>query len=185
MSTTLERMSKNGAHASFAKDTLGGTRTYAHVMQSAHDGPPSRDVKDLSWEEGERLSAEQQALHPSIERINAWAVEHPESFAGVWLDNSGFLNGTGPVRIGVGLAAREQYDATSDLAALVDDPTRLVVVDKAFPEAVLRAAQERVVARWMSSGPAGHHRVAGCGVDTHANALEVMLREPDEGLGKR
>jgi hypothetical protein len=151
-------------------------------MQSAQDGPPSRDVKDLSWEEGERLSAEQQALHPSIERINAWAVEHAESFAGVWLDNSGFLDGTGPVRIGVGLAGREQYDATSDLAALVDDPTRLVVVDKAFPEAVLRAAQERVVARWMSSGPAGDHRVTGCGVAIHANALEVMLRQPDEAL---
>jgi hypothetical protein len=151
-------------------------------MQSAQDGPSSRDVRDLSWEEGERLSAEQQALHPSIERINAWAVEHPESFAGVWLDNSGFLDGTGPVRIGVGLAAREQYDPTSELAALVDDPTRLVVVDKAFPQAVLRAAQERVVARWMSSDPSGDHRVTGCGVDTQANALEVMLRRPDEDL---
>jgi hypothetical protein len=151
-------------------------------MHSAQGGPASRDVKDLSWEEGERLSAEQQALHPTIERINAWAVKHPESFAGVWLDNSGWLDGTGPVRIGVGLAARETYDATSDLVALVDDPTLLVVVDKAIPQAVLRAAQERIVARWMSSGPSGDQRVTGCGVDTHANALEVMLRRPDEDL---
>jgi hypothetical protein len=151
-------------------------------MQSAPGGPPSRDVKDLSREEGERLSAEQQELHPNIERINAWAVEHPELFAGVWLDNSGFLDGTGPVRIGVGLAGREQYDATSDVAALLDHPTRLVVVDKGFPEVVLRAAQERVVARWMSSGPAGRSPRYGLRVDIHANALEVMLSQPDEGL---
>lgn len=151
-------------------------------MHPAQGEPLPLDVRELSRSDGERLGAEQQALHPSIERINVWAQEHPESFAGVWLDNEDFLQGNGPVRIGVGLAGREPYDATTDIAALVDDPSRLVVVDKAFPEAVLRAAQARVVARWMRSGADGDHRVSGCGVDIMANALQVMLRRPDESV---
>lgn len=121
-------------------------------------------------------------MHPSIERINEWARQHPEWFAGVWLDNSGFLERTGPVRIGVGVAGRDLPAAVDQLAALVDDPALLTVVPKALPEAVLRAAQERVVARWMSAGPGGDHRVTGCGANITSNTLEVMLREPDPAL---
>lgn len=151
-------------------------------VSTAGDGAPRRTVKDLPWEEGERLGAEQHALHPGIERINAWAERHPESFAGVWLDNSGFLDGTGPVRIGVGLAGRARHDPTPELQALVDDPALLVIVDKTYPEAVLRAAQDRVVARWMSAPPDGDHRVNGCGADITANSLQVMLSGPDAAL---
>lgn len=135
---------------------------------------------DLSWDEGERLSAEQQGLHPSIDRINDWALANPEIFAGVWLDNEGFLEGDGPVRIGVGVATRDPREVASEIEALVDDPSRLVLVRKDHPEADLRAAQQRVVERWMHT--AKGRGITGCGVDVHANRLEVMLRASDSAL---
>ncbi len=151
-------------------------------MAGAKYEASDRRVRDLFWDEGERLSAEQQALHPSIERINDWGRQHPEWFAGVWLENRGFLERTGPVRIGVGVAGPDVTAATDQLVALVDDPALLTVVPKALTEVALRAAQDRVVARWMSAGADSEDRVTGCGADITSNTLEVMLREPDPAL---
>lgn len=166
-------MDTSGAALSAARRTV--------VAVEDAQRPPSRsggrEVRDLSWDEGERLSEEQQRLHPSIDRIRAWAEQHPDLFAGVWLDNSAFLEGDGPVRIGVGVANRDPGEVAPELEALVDDPSRLVLVRKDHPEADLRAAQQRVVERWMQSAAAD--RVTGCGVDVHANRLEVMLPAPD------
>lgn len=139
-----------------------------------------RSVRDLSWSEGERLSAEQQRLHPSIDRINMWGAGHPEVFAGVWLINDGFLAGTGPVQVGVGVAHRNVQELADELQALVDDQSLLVLVAKDLPESVLRAAQDRIVERWMQGQT--DRRVTGCGVDIFANAVEVMLRAPDPVL---
>jgi hypothetical protein len=148
--------------------------------------PPRRrpSVKDLSWADGERLSTEQQQLHADIDRINRWATDHSETFAGVWLDNDAFLAGTGPVRIGIGIAGCHPSEVAPELEALVNDRTRLILVPKRHPEAALRAAQERVVGQWMRGG-GNSHQVTGCGVDIHENALQVMLREPDEALEHR
>lgn len=157
-------------------------------MQDAQRPPsrrPGRDVGDLSWDEGELLSGQQQRLHPCIERINAWAVQHPDVFAGVWLDNSGFLEGTGPVRVGVGYADAEAHEVRAMIEPLMDDPTQLALVPKQLPESVLRRAQDAVVAEHMN-GSGGHGAfLSACGVDIHSNALEVMLSQPDEELEKR
>lgn len=144
-----------------------------------------RDVGDLSWDEGERLSEQQQRLRPSIERITGWAERHPDVFAGVWLDNSGFLEGTGAVRVGLGYANADVDDVRAAVEPLMDDPTRLVLVRKQLPESVLRRAQDRVVTDHMRGGRHQAAHVSGCGVDLDANALEVMLSQPDGELEKR
>lgn len=146
---------------------------------------PGRDVGDLSWDEGELLSEQQQRLHPSVDPINAWAEQHPSFFAGVWLDNSGFLEGTGPVRVGVGYANAEVHEARAMIEPLMDDPTKLVLVPKQLPESVLRRAQDSVVTDHMNGSGQDGAFVSGCGVDIHSNALEVMLSQPDKELEKR
>ena len=138
-----------------------------------------RSVGDLSWEERERLSVEQQALHPSIDRINRWAVANTGVFAGVWLDNDAFLLGTGPVRIAVGVAHRSLHEVAAELKDVVDDPSQLSLVKHEHTEAVLRTAQHDIVERMQKSSDG---RVTGCGVDVPANRLEVMLRAPDAPL---
>lgn len=131
------------------------------------------------------MSAEQQRLHPSIDRIKVWAEQHPDVFGGVWLDNSGFLEGTGPVRAGVGYAGADVQEVRAMVEPLMDDPSLLLLVPKRLPLSVLREAQDRVVATEMSEGRPRGTGVSGCGVDVHANALSVMLYQPDEQLEDR
>ena len=123
--------------------------------QRSPSPPGGRDVGDLSWDEGELLSEQQQRLHPSIDRVNGWAEQYPDVFAGVWLDNSGFLEGTGPVRVGVGYANLDADDIRAMLEPLMDDTAKLVLVPKRMPESVLRRAQESVVADHMNRS--AHH----------------------------
>lgn len=148
--------------------------------QEGADQAP-RHVRDLPWEEGERLSIEQQALHPAIHRITAWAADHPDVFAGVWLDNTDFLNGSGRVRIGVGIVAGETAEAAKSvetLHELVEDPRLLHVREVAHAERELRAVHDQIVARYLGRD-LGAARVTGCGVDVEVNAMTVMLDRPD------
>jgi hypothetical protein len=159
-------------------------RIVAWVKDAQRPPPPwgSRDVGELSWDEGERLSEEQQQLHPSIDRITAWGEQHPDVFAGVWLDNSRFLEGSGPVRVAMGYANADVDHVMAMVGSLADDPTKLVLVHKQLPESVLRRAQERVVAEHMQGVGSERAYVSACGVDLDANVLEVMLSRPDEEL---
>lgn len=137
--------------------------------------PPSRgsrDFGDLSWDEGERLSEQQQRLHPIIDRINVWAERHPEVFAGVCLDNSGLLEGTGSVRVGLGFADADVHEVQAMVGPLVDDPTKLVLVRKQLPVSVRRRAQHRVVCGHMHGHGHDGASVSECGVDLEADALE-------------
>lgn len=143
------------------------------------EGP--RHVRDLPWEDGERLSFEQKALHPAIDRITAWAADHPDVFAGVWLDNTDFLDGSGPVRIGVGIVGGETAEAAMavpTLTELVGDPQLLHVVEMAHAERELRAVQDQIVAKYLGHD-LGAARVTGCGVDVQTNTMTVMLNRAD------
>lgn len=148
------------------------------VIEPERPGPRG-SVGDLSTEDGERLSALQHELHPSIERVRTWGDANPDLFAGVWLDNDPYLQGTGPVRIVVAIAQRDPQAVASEIKALVVDVDRLEIVQRSHAEAMLRAAQHRFTERFM---PAGEIRVTGCGVDTIANTFRVMLRAPDAAL---
>ena len=131
-----------------------------------------RDVQQLSLGEWELLSSGQRALHPAIDRINAWAEDHPDVFAGVWLDNDAFLGRSGPVRIGVGVVQGARDEVRQSLLALVGDPELLLEV------------QDRIVAKYLGEGsrPA---RVTGVGIDVEANMLTVMLNQPDADFEAR
>jgi len=141
-------------------------------------------VRGLSWDEGERLSAEQHALHPARERILAWAEDHQGVFAGLWLDNTAFLDGIGPVRIGVGAVHGAGAVARQALLPLVRDPDLLAVVEMAFCERALWELQDDIVARYLGKA-IGPTRVTGVGVDVEANVLTVMLNQADADLEAR
>lgn len=154
------------------------------MTESAGPTAAPRQVQDLSWDEGERLSAEQQALHPARDRIMAWAEDHQGVFAGLWLDNTAFLARTGPVRIGVGAVHGAGVEVAQALLPLVGDPQLLQVVERTFCERALWELQDEIVARYLrpDGGPV---RVTGVGVDVQANLLTVMLNQPDPDLEAR
>lgn len=151
-------------------------------MDEPEDPAVLPSIGDLSWEDGERLSARQNELHPSIDRVRSWAADHPDLFAGVWLDNDQYLLGTGPVRMVVATTHADPRAVAPDLEALVDDADRLQIVHRPHSEALLRAAQNRFIERWM---PQGQSRVTGCGIDTLANSFMVVLAAPDPALEDR
>lgn len=144
----------------------------------------ARRLRALSREEGERLSGQQHALQVSIERISSWAEQHPDVFAGLWLDNSSFLTGTGSVRLAVGLAGLDLVQGEAVLSPLLDDPQLLVLVAQTWPEAVLRQAQDSVASGFMGLC-LGATYVSSVGIDIQANLLEVMLNQPDPELEER
>lgn len=111
--------------------------------------------------------------------MRAWGDANPDLFAGVWLDNDPYLQGTGPVRIVVAIAHRDPQAVAPAIGALVVDADRLEIVYRPHAEAMLRAAQHRFTERFM---PAGEARVRGCGVDTVANTFRMILRAPDAAL---
>ena len=76
-------------------------------------------------------------------------------------------------------------DVTAMVAPLMDHPGRLAPVRKQLPESVLCRAQDPVVTQHVQEHPGEDAPVSGCGVDLHANALEVMLSRPVEVLDSR
>jgi hypothetical protein len=149
-------------------------------MSSSQPGQHRR-VDDLSWADGEVLSAEQQALWRDRDRVSAWGEANPDLFAGLWTVNDEWLAGTGPVRRGVGVTAAHLERSSVELRALVDQPERLEVVSKRLPYRVLQDVQEAVVRAAMAAAADERQPdVTGVGVDVEANVVRVMLRIPDD-----
>lgn len=151
-------------------------------VSPSHESKPPWELDDLSSEDSDRLSAEHEPLQASLRRIHRWAAANPDVGAGVWLDNTQFRAGDGRVRIGVGVVENRLPDAQAALLALMDDPTRLVVVPKRWSEQRLRAVQQDIQSKHC--GPAHAYRVVGLGVDLHTNEVHVALEQDDPAFAE-
>lgn len=147
-------------------------------MHEHEYGGRRRSVQDLDWHEGERLSAEQRALHPDLDRLKRWGEKRPALYSGVWMDEEPFLERSGPVGIVLGVTGDEEA-VRGQVVPLMENPDRLSVERKPYSARALRQIQDRIVRKYLRTADSA---LRGVGADARAGVVSVMLRGPDDKL---
>ncbi len=142
-------------------------------------------MADIEWEKAQELMRLQAELRPSLERLQKWADQNEEHFAGLWIDNDAFLKGGGPVTVRVAVVDFDLIAARESLDPLMDDPERLSIIPMTRTLATLRQAQDHIADQFMHGASPGQTRLVGTGADIKRNGLQVVLHRQDPALERR
>lgn len=139
----------------------------------------------IPWEQAQELASPQAELRPSLERVQEWADQNEEHFAGLWIDNDAFLEAGGPVMVGVAVVDLDLTEAKELLDPLMDDPARLRLILVARTLSALRQAQDHIAHQFMRHAAADQTRLVGASADIKQNDLQVILHRHDPQLERR
>lgn len=114
-----------------------------------------------------------------VSLIQAYAADHPESFAGIWIDHPT----VGPARVASSWA-RDLETHREWITARVDTSVPLTFVAARYTEAELDSLRDRITAdmAWLEAIPA---HVLGLGTDVKSNRVDLDVSSAVPGVGLR
>jgi hypothetical protein len=144
---------------------------------AARDDDPVSRLDD----EGSQAARSEQTdeLAPDVGRVQRWAEDHPDLYAGSWYDDAG-SPGAGGTGCFVLATTAAPEDVRSRLDTILDHPDRIRVVHRRHTYRELGALRDRIVSEHLQSPRLRDTTaITTVGPDVRRNRVAVALNRKD------